>query len=433
MKKSVNLLVFFGLLALSFVITLTDNSNGNITDIQALEVVPCKVTIDPPKMTVSPGQSNDFTASTEGDCTDTEPAPTCYTWEVSAEGTTGNTTNNNASLLYTWSVNAAEATGNTTFTGNPFAYRAGSSEGTATITVTDTCNSNISETAVVTIQYSTTTTTIDAPLTECYSDADCANDDLFCNGKANCIRGLCKLSGNPCPNDELFCNGEETCDEENNECLPGDDPCPSGTCDEDNDICLIEILPECETDTDCDDGLFCNGKETCNQDGTCQSGSGNPCADDGLFCTGVETCDEGSDTCISSGDPCTLPDVCNEDDDLCTDPKPPVDPLSVGLIPNEAFRSHLIPLPLFALMTRTDEGTIFDQTTTINFADNTIITAPLTFVLSEDLVFIFAMISPAGFEATESSSVEVTVTVNEREGTATLTLNTLPFIFGDTI
>jgi hypothetical protein len=232
----------------------------------------------------------------------------------------------------------------------------------------------------------------------------------------------------------MFCNGEETCDEENDECLPGDDPCPSGICDEDNDICLIEILPECETDTDCDDGIFCNGEETCDLDGTCQSGSGNPCADDGLFCTGVETCDEGSDTCISAGDPCILPDICNETDDLCAEPPiPGPEPLSVALIPNEAFRSHLIPLPLITLMTRTDENTVFDQTTTINFGDNTIITPPLTFVLSEDLVFIFAIINPAGFEATESSSVEVTVTVNDREGTATLILNTLPFIFGDTI
>jgi hypothetical protein len=428
MKKSVNLLVFFGLLALSFVITLTDNSNGNITDIQALEVVPCKVTIDPPNMTVSPGQSNDFTASTEGDCT--EPAPTCYTWSVNAEGSTGNTANNNASL-YTWALDAAEATGNTT--GNPFTYRAGSSEGTDIITVTDTCNGNISETAVVTIKYPTTTTTIDAPLTECYSDADCANDDLFCNGETNCIRGICKSASRPCQNDGLFCNGKELCDEENDECLPGEDPCPSGTCDEDNDICLIEILPTCETDTDCDDGLFCNGEETCNLDGTCQSGSGNPCADDGLFCTGEETCDEGSDTCISSGDPCTSPEVCNETDDLCADPIiPGPDPLSVALIPNEAFRSHLIPLPLITLMTRTDENTVFDQTTTVNFGDNTIITPPWAFVLSEDLILIFSMITPAGFEATESSNVEVTVTVNDREGTATLTLNTLPFIFGDT-
>ena len=48
----------------------------------------------------------------------------------------------------------------------------------------------------------------------------------------------------------------------------------------------------CSTDADCDDGLFCNGPETC--DGcNCLAGT-NPCAEG-------ETCDEDNDVCVGVG------------------------------------------------------------------------------------------------------------------------------------
>ena len=46
--------------------------------------------------------------------------------------------------------------------------------------------------------------------------------------------------------------------------------------------------PACSTNADCDDGLFCNGAETCNA-GSCQAGS-NPCS-------GGDVCNESTDTC----------------------------------------------------------------------------------------------------------------------------------------
>ena len=48
---------------------------------------------------------------------------------------------------------------------------------------------------------------------------------------------------------------------------------------------------ECETNQDCDDGLFCNGNETCDTDHVCQPGA-SPYEDEGLFCNGEESCDE---------------------------------------------------------------------------------------------------------------------------------------------
>jgi cysteine-rich repeat protein len=73
---------------------------------------------------------------------------------------------------------------------------------------------------------------------------------------------------------------------------------------------------KCKIDADCDDGLYCNGTETC-IDKACQPGIPVACADDGLFCNGVESCDEASDSCMSGGDPCIPPSVCNEDFDIC--------------------------------------------------------------------------------------------------------------------
>ena len=75
---------------------------------------------------------------------------------------------------------------------------------------------------------------------------------------------------------------------------------------------------KCKENTDCDDGAYCNGTETC-VDKVCQSGT-PACPDDGLFCTGIESCDEATDACISSGDPCASPLICIEDTDECQQP-----------------------------------------------------------------------------------------------------------------
>lgn len=59
--------------------------------------------------------------------------------------------------------------------------------------------------------------------------------------------GLC--DGVLCDND-VFCDGLETCDESNGECVPGADPCSSGeVCVEETDECLPAALPECEIGT----------------------------------------------------------------------------------------------------------------------------------------------------------------------------------------
>ncbi|HPM77154.1 MAG TPA: hypothetical protein PK961_08690 [bacterium] len=54
--------------------------------------------------------------------------------------------------------------------------------------------------------------------------------------------------------------------------------------------------------TSCDDGLYCNGQDSCLA-GYCQH-TGDPCPGNGLYCDGVESCDEENDQCVSSGNPC---------------------------------------------------------------------------------------------------------------------------------
>ncbi|MBI1827503.1 MAG: DUF4382 domain-containing protein [Planctomycetes bacterium] len=100
----------------------------------------------------------------------------------------------------------------------------------------------------------------------------------------------------PC-NDGLFCNGEETC--VNGQCQSGVSPCAAGqACDEDNDQCLTA----CAADTDCDDDVFCNGAETCDTaTGLCHAGD-NPCA-------GSPFCDENTKACSTV---CTSDSQCDD-------------------------------------------------------------------------------------------------------------------------
>ena len=59
----------------------------------------------------------------------------------------------------------------------------------------------------------------------------------------------------------------------------------------------------CSIDEDCDDGLFCNGPETC-VDGSCQSGTAPSCSD---FCSNaLGSCV----ACLSDGD-CNNGDLCS--------------------------------------------------------------------------------------------------------------------------
>jgi hypothetical protein len=110
---------------------------------------------------------------------------------------------------------------------------------------------------------------------ECSSSIDCEGE-LVCDQQ----QGFCVpcLADSDC-SDGLFCNGIESCVD--NVCVQGASPCyESETCDDDNDMC-VPIAPApgaCSADSDCDDGIFCNGQEICSS-GVCEDGV-PPCSED---------------------------------------------------------------------------------------------------------------------------------------------------------
>lgn len=148
----------------------------------------------------------------------------------------------------------------------------------------------------------------------CIINGDC-NDGLFCNGAEACVGGSCQtgtapncdddvdctddscneatdscdhIANNANCDDGLFCNGSESCDA-TLDCQTGSDPCPDQNCIESTDTCN-----DCITDGDCDDGLFCNGAEAC-VGGSCQTGTAANCDDD-VGCTD-DSCNTGTDSC----------------------------------------------------------------------------------------------------------------------------------------
>ena len=127
-------------------------------------------------------------------------------------------------------------------------------------------------------------------------DIDCADEDC---------------DGSPC-DDGLYCTVCNTC--ANGSCQSGrGNPCkPPNVCNEDTSSC--EEPPECKVDADCDDQNGCT-TDSC-VSGSCVNTNNTAPCDDGLYCTVGDMCANGS--CQSgTGNPCTPPNVCNEDTNSC--------------------------------------------------------------------------------------------------------------------
>lgn len=71
---------------------------------------------------------------------------------------------------------------------------------------------------------------------------------------------------------------------------------------------------ECTTDVECDDGVGCTD-DTCVSSSCVFTPDNTNCPDDGLYCNGTESCNATLD-CVSSGDPCPG-QVCDEENDAC--------------------------------------------------------------------------------------------------------------------
>jgi hypothetical protein len=104
----------------------------------------------------------------------------------------------------------------------------------------------------------------------CFTDFDCDNG-FFCDGQERCVEGSCRMAERP-------------------ECLD-DEPCTIESCDESTRTCNYEL-----DDSQCDDGLICNGLERCSAMHGCIDGTVPDCTDDNI-CT-VDLCIEERGGCI---------------------------------------------------------------------------------------------------------------------------------------
>ena len=216
---------------------------------------------------------------------------------------------------------------------------------------TDSCDHTPSDAACANGQYCDGVETCSATL-GCEAGTPVACGDAF-----GCTTDSCNEGTDSCdhtPNDAAcgngqYCDGVETCSatlgcEAGTPVACGDGVgCTTDGCNEGTDSC--DHTP---SDAACDDGLYCNGVETCDATLDCQSGTTVECGDgvgcttdgcnegtdscdhtpsdaacdDGLYCSGVETCDATLDcqggTTVDCGDGvgCTT-DGCNEGTDAC--------------------------------------------------------------------------------------------------------------------
>jgi len=185
-------------------------------------------------------------------------------------------------------------------------------------------------------------------LDPCTMDSDC-DDGLFCNGAETCdANGKCQAGTDRCPGqmcddnlDACFdCLDDGDCDDNNDCTVDSCDSitgcinqsispcCGNGICEagEDCNICPNDCRRKTTGRPDsrycCDGDLPNCGDERCSESGwRCGDSVGctsdADCSDDGLFCNGPETCVGGS--CQSSGDQCPSGTVCDEGNDVCVE------------------------------------------------------------------------------------------------------------------
>ncbi len=340
----------------------------------------CSVSISPATARIEILETIQFSGTTSGDDCTTE--STCYTWEITERA-------------------GAESI----IDANGF-YTAGNTEGTEIVTVTDTCNDNISDVATVIVasdsddEGNCPDSNLEATITigECDSGVENQPLDNGCT-MSDLIAQCAESAGNH--GKFVRCVAHLTNNWKKERLIRGREKGAIQRCAARSDIpstTTTTIIPsDCTLDGDCDDGVYCNGTETCDVAiGICQAGPA-PCQDMG---------------------------TCNEETKECS---PESQNPTIELIPDSAWRSHSIELPL--AMVITGNNIYFNETTTVDFSDNAI-SLQNHLVLSPTSILVISLINPADLEVSDNTDVVVTVTTTLDTGvvgaTGSLALNIVP-------
>ncbi len=162
-----------------------------------------------------------------------------------------------------------------------------------------------------------------ATCNDCLVDADC-DDGVFCNGAETCLAGVCQAGTAVNCNDGVACT-DDSCNEATASCdnIANDANCDNGLFCDGVETCDAVLDCQAGTAVNCNDGVACTD-DSCNEGtNSCDNVANNAnCPDDGLFCNGTESCDAIND-CVSSGDPCQVNQVCNEVTNACDSTGPP--------------------------------------------------------------------------------------------------------------
>ncbi len=142
----------------------------------------------------------------------------------------------------------------------------------------------------------------------------CVNAPMDCPQGETCESGQCgRIVPAECRandrDDGVFCNGSDTCI--GGSWIHTGNPCEAGqTCNEGGDRC-----DDCTSVADCADNNPCTNDSCVN--GTCLNTNNNTSCNDGAFCNGSDTCSGG--VCTHAGNPCTSDQSCNEGTNKCDD------------------------------------------------------------------------------------------------------------------
>jgi leucyl aminopeptidase len=152
--------------------------------------------------------------------------------------------------------------------------------------------------------------------TSCTTDPEC-DDGLYCNGVETCNAGTCE-AGTPVTCDDGVACTDDSCNEGTDSCdfVTNHGLCDNGLFCDGSETCDAVLGCQAGTAPSCDDGVACTD-DSCNE-GTdqCDNTPNHGLCDNGLFCDGAETCDPVL-ACQPGSAPCTGSQTCDEEGDVC--------------------------------------------------------------------------------------------------------------------